>query len=127
MKVENFPIYRKIFLFFLFIGKFSTRANILKKNCPYFKKLVNWIFFRFELEKFPPSAFQQFLQFLGVGAGAGAGAGRQHLRIELHRIELKQVIRYVWKKVIRGITTQDLLGMKSFRNNKKSLKQLQKL
>ena len=73
--MENFPIYRKIFRFFLFIGKFSTRANILKFFCPYFKKLVNWIFFRFELEKFPPSAFQQFLQFSGVGAGAGAGAG----------------------------------------------------
>ena len=75
MKVENFPIYRKIFRFFRFIGKFSTRANILIFFVPILKKLVKWKFFRFELEKFPPSPFQQFLRFSGVGAGAGAGAG----------------------------------------------------
>ena len=37
--------------------------------------MVKWKFFRFELEKFPPSPFQQFLRFSGVGAGTGAGAG----------------------------------------------------
>ena len=36
--------------------------------------MVKWKFFRFELEKFPPCPFQQFLRISGVGAGAGAGA-----------------------------------------------------